>query len=104
MQKASRIILAILCSSILCNSALSQTHLTPNKEKCWIVKKIEDPLGSSFFVVVVQDFGTPEEKKKIEQILQSKLKASISDRLEAEGMRVEIFKKEDIEEIKKKTS
>ena len=104
MQKASRNILAILCSFIFCNCALSQTHLTPNKEKCWIIKKIEDPIGSSFFVVVVEDFGTPEEKKKIEQILQSKLKASIADRLTAEGMRVEIFRKQDVEEIKKKAS
>jgi hypothetical protein len=93
--------LVLLFSIFLCSNAFSQTHLTVNKEKCWIVKKIEDPMGSSFLIVVVEESGTTEEKNRIEKILQSKLKASIPDRLTAEGFRVEMFRKEDLQEIKR---
>lgn len=92
--------LLILALSLISLDGISQTHETINKERCWIVREFSDPI-ETYYVVVIETEEMENEKQRIEEILKSKLKASIVDRLNAQGFRVEIFRKKDVTPLKK---
>ena len=83
-------------------SSSAQTHLTVNKEKCWIIREFTNHMGDTLVTVVVESGEMENERQRVEQILKWKNKLTVENRLAADGFRVEIFYRRDLSLIKRK--
>jgi hypothetical protein len=91
----AKFVKAIVACMMFFGTSHAQTHLTSNDEKCWIIKSISDPTGTSYVVVVQQDTA---DNAKIQRILKS---ANAETTLVNEGFRVEIFRARELTKYRK---